>query len=70
MRSFLLLGQQTSKFKKKRVEPEAHVLTQEELLAEAAQTEIENIRSLQARLYPVDFLHSYCRGLPIVFVHF
>ena len=33
--------------KKKHVQPEARQLTQEELLAEAAQTEIDNIKSLQ-----------------------
>lgn len=39
--------QQTARLKKKRIEPEVPLLTQEELLAEAAQTEIENIKSLQ-----------------------
>lgn len=43
---------QSTKFKKKRVEPELPVLTQEELLAEAAVTEIENTKSLEVRSLP------------------
>lgn len=39
--------QQTGKLKKKRIEPELKLLTQAELLAEAAHTEIENMKSLE-----------------------